>query len=356
MPKRKHIDPAKESTTYRLMIETSTELEKNLIKSSTKEEFKGHYVRLNTPSPFSFPDPRAVLWKDFLIRLKAELFYMYLKKFELTTRERFIYEVFETLKTTFDNFYSNDYLYQYITMDGRPGLNNMNLEAKRYMKRRKNINLKLFLFYFKNHYSLSQIVYDNMEEYISVLEATFPKYAHESGVPLIKLYLKEEKDEDYLAPKIPSFEKNIYFRYLFFRDRIKQCLREAENILRNQLGFKNIGEGNVQEQLLYNEFCKHIDKKQIKKHYRPTWLNGLELDFYIDSLKLGIEYQGQQHVRAVDYFGGKTAFKKQIKRDSKKLKLCHKNGVRLIYCYFDQSIEDFVRNFFGEIVFEKRAG
>jgi len=31
------------------------------------------------------------------------------------------------------------------------------------------------------------------------------------------------------------------------------------------------------------------------RHYRPDFLQGLELDIFIDELKIGMEYQGIQH-------------------------------------------------------------
>lgn len=53
------------------------------------------------------------------------------------------------------------------------------------------------------------------------------------------------------------------------------------------------------------------------ENYRPEWLGKAEIDIYIPSLKLGIEYDG-------------TAFHKNVEKDLKKNKLCTEENVTLI--------------------------
>lgn len=53
--------------------------------------------------------------------------------------------------------------------------------------------------------------------------------------------------------------------------------------------------------------------------YHPQWLEGKELDVYIPSRKIAIEYDGERFHR-----------KAQSRRDSEKNKQCKENGVRLI--------------------------
>jgi hypothetical protein len=56
----------------------------------------------------------------------------------------------------------------------------------------------------------------------------------------------------------------------------------------------------------------------------------LELDVYLPELKLGIEYQGQQHFHAIDAWGGEEALEKLQERDLIKKELCLIHGVKLI--------------------------
>jgi len=46
---------------------------------------------------------------------------------------------------------------------------------------------------------------------------------------------------------------------------------------------------------------------------------------------VAIEHQGQQHDRAVDFFGGEDNYKMTVKRDKRKQRLCKKHRVKLIY-------------------------
>lgn len=64
--------------------------------------------------------------------------------------------------------------------------------------------------------------------------------------------------------------------------------------------------------------------------YRPEWLGRQSLDLYIPSLKTAIEYQGVQHYRPVDFFGGEEALQQRQELDALKKQLCEENGVRLI--------------------------
>ena len=66
-------------------------------------------------------------------------------------------------------------------------------------------------------------------------------------------------------------------------------------------------------------------------HYHPDFLNGLELDFYIPDIKLGIECQGIQHYSPVEFFGGEDGFEKTMLHDKSKKELCNINGVKLIF-------------------------
>ena len=85
-------------------------------------------------------------------------------------------------------------------------------------------------------------------------------------------------------------------------------------------------------------------------HYRKfSWLknlNNLELDFYVPSLKLAIEYDGKQHFEPIEYFGGKKRFKLDKKRDFLKNKLIHQNK---------QDIKHFIRIPYWEEISEENV-
>lgn len=56
----------------------------------------------------------------------------------------------------------------------------------------------------------------------------------------------------------------------------------------------------------------------------------LRFDFYLPKLKIAIEYQGRQHYKPSDYFGGEAAFHQLQKSDKLKREYCRKHGIRLI--------------------------
>lgn len=55
------------------------------------------------------------------------------------------------------------------------------------------------------------------------------------------------------------------------------------------------------------------------------------LDFYLPTLNIAIECQGEQHYKPIDFFGGVTNFKMQHERDELKRKQCADNGVTVLY-------------------------
>ena len=64
------------------------------------------------------------------------------------------------------------------------------------------------------------------------------------------------------------------------------------------------------------------------------WLKNtlpMSIDFYLPELKVGIECQGLQHFRPIEWFGGIEAFNSCVARDVLKNKLCTENGLSLLY-------------------------
>ena len=118
--------------------------------------------------------------------------------------------------------------------------------------------------------------------------------------------------------------------------------RKINNIIENEVrkvfNFKPIGEQWLNETLI-SKICKDIyPDYKIITHYRPKYLEGLELDVYIEELKCGIEYQGKQHFEPIDFFGGEKSFKKVVERDKKKRLLCHNNNIKLIYVNYYEKV------------------
>ncbi len=70
----------------------------------------------------------------------------------------------------------------------------------------------------------------------------------------------------------------------------------------------------------------------MEQHASPEWLGRQHLDVYLPEIAVGVEYQGAQHDGPVDFFGGPEAYEAVRKRDApRKLGLCKRNGVELVY-------------------------
>ena len=120
---------------------------------------------------------------------------------------------------------------------------------------------------------------------------------------------------------------------------------KIENIVRQEFGFRKVGEGWVSETLLFHIVKRIFCTNEVIFHHRPDWLEGLEIDVYIPSLKIGFEYQGAQHFQPIKFWGGKEALEQLRERDAKKANQCNKLGIRLITVDYTESLtEDYIRS------------
>jgi len=122
---------------------------------------------------------------------------------------------------------------------------------------------------------------------------------------------------------INSVENAIFHQCTFL-------MREAENSFRLSIDAKRVGEGNISETELYYNLKKHFSNLEIFQHGKPDFLGRQHFDVWIPKLNIAVEYQGEQHDRPIDYFGGEEAFIKNQKRDEIKREKCKENNVVLI--------------------------
>ena len=75
----------------------------------------------------------------------------------------------------------------------------------------------------------------------------------------------------------------------------------------------------------------------------------LRFDFFLEDFNTAIEYNGTQHYRPVDWFGGIEGFKGTVARDEIKRKWCSKNKIRLIEIGYNESVGECLDGFFNGI-------
>ena len=85
---------------------------------------------------------------------------------------------------------------------------------------------------------------------------------------------------------------------------------------------------------------------------RFEWLGLKSLDFFIPSLMVGIECQGIQHFKPIEFFGGEEAFKRCISRDTEKNMKCEEHGISLLYVTDSMELNDICHCHVGNLYTE----
>jgi len=128
----------------------------------------------------------------------------------------------------------------------------------------------------------------------------------------------------------PKFKVYHFSNNDEFREYVTNLIRQAENALRVDQMLPRIGEGWISETHLYYQLQDAFGDKQVLQHARPSWLGRQHLDVFFPELSVAVEFQGEQHDRPIEFFGGQKAFEDNQKRDKKKRAACKRNGVTLI--------------------------
>lgn len=100
--------------------------------------------------------------------------------------------------------------------------------------------------------------------------------------------------------------------------------------------------GSKSEEIARTTF-EYLFKVRFRK-VRPKWLRNsrgriMEIDGYNDELKIGFEYQGVQHFRAIGIY--QQDIKQRQADDQLKFELCRQQGIRLFYLTHQDEYSDF---------------
>lgn len=127
----------------------------------------------------------------------------------------------------------------------------------------------------------------------------------------------------------PEFKEFHFSNRDEFRDYVADLIRQAENALRVDKGLPRIGEGWISETHLYYQLKDAFRDHQVLQHARPSWLGRQHLDVFFPELSVAVEFQGEQHDRPIEFFGGQKTFEENQRRDKRKRAACKRNGVAL---------------------------
>ena len=66
----------------------------------------------------------------------------------------------------------------------------------------------------------------------------------------------------------------------------------------------------------------------------------LPFDFYLPDFNICIEYDGIQHFKSIEYFGGINGFEQTVNNDKIKTNYCKENNIQLIRIKYNENIEE----------------
>ena len=122
-------------------------------------------------------------------------------------------------------------------------------------------------------------------------------------------------------------------------DRLYQLMAIREAVI-NELNYpEEFNESESKGHLAVKDWLKenNISFKEEHTFSNLKYKGFLRFDFYIADLKTCIEFDGVQHFKPVDFFGGEDSFIGLKKRDKIKDNYCNKNNIKLIRVpYFHQ--------------------
>lgn len=142
---------------------------------------------------------------------------------------------------------------------------------------------------------------------------------------------------------IESIKKKLNYIHFSSIDEftriITSMLDNAENIIRKLNNIPGINEGWVTESYIVNKLSLLFKPFQVIPQGSPPWLGRQRYDAYIPELHLAIEYQGLQHYKPVDYFGGEEGYIKTKKRDEYKKIISNINETTIEYIRYDEDVD-----------------
>lgn len=118
----------------------------------------------------------------------------------------------------------------------------------------------------------------------------------------------------------------------------------VENELRKELGLPPFGMPGFSEAELFRIVRALFAQEEVRRRVRPDWLDGLELDIFVPSQSIAIEYHGPQHFAPVWPHDHEESFRQMQERDARKKARLIDRGIAL--CVFtdqDELSPDHVR-------------
>ena len=197
-------------------------------------------------------------------------------------------------------------------------------------------------------YDISKVVYKNANTKVCVICPTHGEFWVKSSdflnghgckkcADLKKGMYQIGNNESFIKKaRVVHGDKYIYTETTYKNNRVKVCIICPKHGKFWQTPHNHLnGDGCpiCKSSKLELEVKSFLDLNSIEyiQQYKNKWLGKQSLDFYLPKYNVGIECQGVQHFKPIDYFGGEKSFLMTNKRDAKKMIKCKENGINLLY-------------------------
>jgi hypothetical protein len=105
-----------------------------------------------------------------------------------------------------------------------------------------------------------------------------------------------------------------------------------------------------------NEIRKYLIKNNIKfiqqyKFPNCKHIKKLPFDFYLPNMNMCVEFNGEQHYKPINAWGGIEKFKTIKLRDKIKINFCCENKIKLLIIKYDTNIVKILTNFISNASF-----
>lgn len=217
-----------------------------------------------------------------------------------------------------------------------------------------NINIDGYHILQKYFIGTSDYIYDNYDEFVSYFFDLFlikyqsvPKFLKKFYKNLdwiLPFDLTEDYFDIYYLKKIASREVSYNNSWIYGIDHervdimtnalisfeLKKLVEDATIEFRMKKGLSPISSQWSSEQYLLDKIKTTFPKEVVIGQGSPIWLEGQRFDIWLPELNAAIEYNGIQHYKPVDIFGGFEGFLATQSRDKLKRNKCKTNGVQLL--------------------------
>lgn len=166
-----------------------------------------------------------------------------------------------------------------------------------------------------------------------VNEKDWTNYIAKNGIKFIKKYKKNKKSQWLWECECPYCNNKFYeLPARINNNHVQSCGCQKRSIKEKQIE-------KILDKHGYNYEREYsFENLKSDKNYR------LRFDFAIkndtNNIDCLIEYDGQQHYKPVDKFGGQKAFEQTQYRDQLKNKYCQENGIKLIRIPYTKNLDE----------------